>query len=102
MTSEFDWNGTGLKFAVNMTADGFSMDEDDWTITVTRGNNKIVFDKTNSIQDERGQWYICFHSDILGPGQCNIIYDALVPDSDFEGGIRHEIKKYELIYNKGL
>lgn len=102
MTNEFAWNGTGLKFAVNMTCEGFDMAENDWTITVTRGMKKMEFDKSNAIVDGNGQWYICITSEVLGPGLIYIIFDAIVPDSDFEAGVRHEIQKYELIYNKGL
>ena len=109
MTSDFTWNGTGLKYAITMTCDGFDMNEDDWTVTVTRGSKKMVFDKENSIHhtetvgnEEVDQWYICIPSEDLGPGLLQIIYDALVPDQDFVDGIRHEIQKFDLIMNKGL
>lgn len=96
------WNGTGLKFAVTMTCEGFDMDEDDWNIKVRRGTKEIIFTRENSIQDENGQWYICVDTTLLGPGIIYIIFEALVPDTDFNGGVRKEIQKYELIYNKSL
>lgn len=98
----YAWAGSGLKWAVTMTCEGFSMDEDDWTITVTRGNKSIVFTPDNAVQDEDGQWYICLDSSALGPGEMYIIFDASVPDEDFEDGIRHEIQKYKLINIKSL
>ena len=102
MTNEFTWNGTGLKYAITMTCEGFDMNEDDWTVTVTRGSKKMVFDKSNSVHDAEDQWYICIPSEDLGPGLIQIIYEALVPDSDFPNGIRPEIQKFDLIMNKGL
>ena len=96
-TSDYTWNGTGLKFAVSMTCSGFDMDDDDWTITVTKGKTSIVFDKDSAVQDAQDNWYICIDSTLLGPGMAQIIFDAYVPDDDFEGGIRHEIQKYDLI-----
>ena len=105
----YAWAGSGLKWAVNMTCEGFSMDEDDWTITVTRGNKSIVFTPDNAIHevtetggDETSQWYICIDSSELGPGEMYIIFDAFVPDEDFDSGIRHEIQKYRLITVKSL
>ena len=94
---EYTWVGTGLKFAVTMTCTGFSMNDDDWTITVTKGKTAIVFNKDTAVQDAQDNWYICVDSSLLGPGQAQIIFDAYVPDDDFEGGIRHEIQKYDLI-----
>ena len=48
MTSDFTWNGTGLKYAITMTCDGFDMNTDDWTVTVTRGSKKMVFDLSST------------------------------------------------------
>lgn len=97
MATEYTWNGTGLKYAVSMTCEGFDMNEDDWTITVSRGSKSLKFTKSNAVQDENEQWYICFDSSYFGAGLMNIVFDASVPDEDFEGGIRHEVQKYELI-----
>ena len=97
VVNETGWEGTGFKFAVTFNVEGFDMDEDNWTITLKRGSKKLVFTSENSIQDDQGQWYICFDSTLLGSGSIEIIGDAEVPDDDFEGGIRHEVMKYKLI-----
>ena len=102
MSNEYTWAGTGLKYAVSMTCEGFDMDEDDWTITVARGNKTIVFDANSAIRDNEGQWYICFDSAFFGPGRMTITFDASVPDEDFDEGIRHEIQRYDLINIKSL
>jgi hypothetical protein len=106
---EFAWDGTGLKFAVTMTCEGFDMDTDDWTITVVRGGRRVVFTPDSASREtvetegvESTQWYICVDSSDLGPGELHIIFDAFVPDDDFESGIRHEIQKYKLINIKSL
>ena len=101
-SEEYIWKGTGLKYAVTMTCAGFDMDSDNWTITVARGSQKMVFDRDNAVQDDQGQWYICIDTADLAPGRLDIIFDAHVPDGDFESGIRHEIQKYTLTNLKNL
>ena len=96
------WYGSGLKYAVTMTCEGFSMDTDDWEITVTRGPRRIVFTRENSVRDDQGQWYICIDTKALGPGELYITFDAAVPDSDFEDGVRHEIQRFRLINSRNL
>ena len=98
---ECAWVGSGLKWAVTMTCEGFDMDTDPWVITVTRGNKSVVFTPENSINDG-GQWYICLDSSEIGPGEAYITFDAFVPDDDFDEGIRHEIQKYKLVNLKSL
>ncbi len=106
---EFTWDGTGLKYAVSMTCEGFDMDEDDWKITVSRGSRKVEFTPENAIHEvttvqgqEVSTWYICIDTSLLGPGELHIIFDAKVPDDDFDEGFRHEIQKYKLINVKNL
>lgn len=91
------WDGAGLKFAVTMTCQGFSMDDDNWTITVSRGSRSVVFTKESSVRDNEGQWYICLDTSELGGGRCYITFEADVPDEDFPTGFRKEIQRFELI-----
>lgn len=94
----YGYVGSGLKWAVNMTCEGFSMDDDDWKIIVTRGKNTVEYTKANSIKDEaEDQWYISVDTLALGAGQCYITFVAYVPDDDFPSGIRTEIQEYELV-----
>ena len=100
-------SGNGLKYALNMTCEGFDINEDDWTVTLTRGNWSKEFTPSNSIQkienegteNETTQWYICFDTAEMPEGDVYITYDAYVPDDDFEGGIRHEIQEDFLCKN---
>lgn len=96
------WVGTGLKFAVNMTCPGFDMDSDEWKITVTRGTRRVEFTPENAVQDDNDQWYICFDTAELGPGEVDIIFEAFVPDEDFESGVRREVQKYRLVNIKSV
>lgn len=87
------------KYAVNMEAEGFDMDTDDWTITVSRGPNKQVFDKTSASYDSgEGQWYILVDTDKLGAGQSYISFEAKIPDTDDESGYRWERVVYKFIW----
>lgn len=93
--------GGMYKFAVNMKCDGFDMDTDDWTITITRGLNSVSFTPENSVhevenegtENEISQWYICLDTDGFKPGDAYITFEADVPDDDFPGGIRKEISE---------
>ena len=74
----YGYVGSGLKWAVNMTCEGFSMDDDDWKIIITRGKNTVEYTKANSIKDEaEDQWYISVDTLALGAGQCYITFVAL-------------------------
>lgn len=96
--ANYGYVGDGLKWAVNMNCEGFSMDDDDWKIVVTRGKNTVVYTKDTAIKDEtENQWYITLDTLELGAGQCYITFVAYVPDDDFPSGIRTEIQEFELI-----
>ena len=87
------------KYAVNMEAEGFDMNTDDWKIVVSRGPKFLVFDKTNSVYDSgEDQWYIIVDTDQLGPGQSYISFEAKIPDTDDESGYRWERVVYKFIY----
>lgn len=95
---EFALTGTGLKYAVNYTCEGFDIDTDDWTITVTRGRAALEYTRDNATKDEEeGIWYITIDTTDLAPGDVYVTFDAYVPDSDFEDGVRHEIDEQYLI-----
>jgi len=102
-TEEYGYVGSGLKWAVNMTCDGFDINQDEWKIIVTRGTNIIEFTPENATYDEDDdQWYICLDSTELGPGNAIITFVAYVPDEDFPNGIRTEVAEYDLINIRGL
>lgn len=89
--------GTELKYKVTMAATGFSMDSDDWSVTIVRGCKSRVFTKATCIHGEDG-WYVCFDTSYFGAGQYYGILTAYVPDTDFPDGTRTEVQQVKLDY----
>lgn len=86
--------GTDLKFLVEMTASGFSMDDNDWSVTVYIGNKAVKeYDKSECVRDDDGNWYVCIQSDLLKKGDISLVGHARVPDTDFDDNYRDEVDK---------
>jgi len=94
-TKDKTYLGTELKYKVTITASGFSMDDDDWSVTISRGKISKSFPKSECIHGEDG-WYVCFDTSELGAGQYIATITALVPDDDFPDGFRTEVQKITL------
>lgn len=98
---EYDgtWVGTALKYKVEITAEGFSMDEDDFEIEVRRGKESVIYQKSDLLIHEpedpeaETEYYLPVDTEALGPGRYEVITRAYVPDDDWEGGLRTEIDK---------
>lgn len=89
--------GTELKFLVEIEAGGFSMVDDDFTVTIKRGSKQHVFAKTDLIRDEEDKFYVCFDSAEFGSGMIQAIVTAYVPDTDFPDGLRTEVYLMDLL-----
>lgn len=89
--------GADLKFLVELTAPGFDMDDDDFTIELKGRSASKTFSKEDLVTDGEGNWYCCFNSTAFGAGVIQVVITAYVPDDDFEDGYRTEINKYNLI-----
>ena len=89
--------GTDLKFAISISSPGFDITEDDFTVDIRRGPKQIHFEKEELIEDESGQYYVCFDTTELGSGLIEAIITAHVPDDDFDDGIRTEVAKVKLL-----
>lgn len=89
--------GTKLKFVVDITASGFSMVDDDFTVTLKRGPTRHVFSKDDLVRDAEDNFYVCFDSSEFGQGVIDAIVTAYVPDSDFDDGFRTEVFKFKLV-----
>lgn len=88
------YSGSDLKFLIEITADGFSMANDDWAISVCI-DGKILhrYEKADCVQDGNN-WFVCISRDVLTKyGKLSLIAEAEVPDSDFEEDVRHEVDK---------
>ncbi len=88
--------GTELKFALDITADGFDMDNDGWSVTVKGSLGSVRIDKSDCIDDGESNWFFTFDSTAVGPGQPVAIVTAYVPDNDFPDGLRTEVDKVNL------
>ena len=89
--------GTELKFIIEITADGFSMVDDNFTVLLKRGGVSRLFEKGDLIQDDEDNFYVCFDSTDFGKGLITAVVTAYVPDEDFDDGFRTEVQKFDLI-----
>lgn len=111
------WLGTVLKYKVEITAEGFSMDEDDFEIEIRRGKESVVLHKEDLLIHEvepegsgsgsgsgepELEYYMLVDTEALGAGKYEVITRAYVPDDDIEGGVRPEIDKQTLIIVNAL
>lgn len=85
--------GEDLKFLVEMTATGFSMDDDDWSVTVMISNKPVAeFKKEDCVRGDDQNWYVCVPAEVLKKGPLTLVGHARIPDVDFEDDIRDEIE----------
>jgi len=88
--------GTDLKFAITLTCDGFSMDEDDYSILLKCRNRQVTVSKEDIVVDEQDNHYLCVDSSQFGPGILQMVVTAEVPDMDFDDHSRREIARLDL------
>jgi restriction endonuclease len=88
------FRGTGLKFRLNIEADGFNMNEDDFEIKVyTKSDHVISIPKNDMQVDDEGNYSFVIDSDKLECGQLVMETIAYILDDDFPDGTRKEIDK---------
>lgn len=97
------FEGAGLKFKLEISAPGFSMVNDDFSIVLKQNTIEREIPKSQFIEhvvtengEEKHEFYFCFDSSLFRPGVLTCIVRAYVPDTDFQGGIRLEIDKFSL------
>lgn len=96
----YGWFGTEYTYALNITAPGFSMIENDFKVVLKCGNKSITLEKRDLVRDQEDNFYLCFDSSLLGPGAIYAIVTAYIPDPNFEDGFRTEVVKLNLIFIK--
>ena len=97
ISNEEVYIGTKLKYLIEIGSAGFAMERDRFTVDILRGQNSMHFEKFDMEMDDQGNWYVCFDTLALGTGKITAKVTAYVPDTDFEGGIRTEVTKIDLI-----
>ena len=108
------YKGEEIKFAINIEAPGFNMDDDDFDIEVKSGNTSVkgykdstksedtavrVFYEEESIQPETEdedpvtvkKWYVIVNTATLAVGQMRVISTAYIVDANADDGIRKSI-----------
>lgn len=102
------YKGGEKKFAINLTAQGFSMDDDDFEIEVATAKGSVKATKGAPTDDlrifrdpaldgsgtsnEEGTWYgIIDTSKLSGTGDIKVIGTAFITDANANDGIRKEI-----------
>lgn len=89
--------GTELKFRINIEAGGFSMVDDDFTVTIKRGSTQKIFSKADLARDAEDNFYVCFDSAEFGDGMIQAVITAYVPDAAFPDGFRTEVYAMDLV-----
>ena len=89
--------GTELKFLIEIQAAGFSMADDDFTVTIKRGSKQHVFAKADLARDDEDNFYVCFDSAEFGSGVIQAVVTAYVPDTDFPDLLRTEVYMMDLL-----
>lgn len=94
-TNAFGYEGSDLKFVVELTSDGFDIDRDDWAVGVQVGTKILTtITKSEAIKSpEDGKWYICINKEYVKKGDLSLVAYAKVPDADFDDGVRDEVDK---------
>jgi len=95
------YKGDEVKFAIELTAQGFSMDDDNFDIEVSSPKasvkaskstpapeNALVIFKDN--EEEPATWYAIVATSKLNPGDLRVIATAYVPDTEGPDGVRRQ------------
>lgn len=91
MASEY-YQGVGLKIQIDISVDGFNQETDPYTIDIyCNGEKAVTYNQEDMRPDGDGHWLLPLPTDDLPEGKLYLVVTALVPDEDFEGGIRKEI-----------
>lgn len=97
MISDKIFVGTELKFKIDIEAEGFSMENDDFNVVIQRRNVKKTFQKSDLVNDGEGNYYVCFDTAEFGVGTISAVVTAYVPDTDFPDGLRTEVYAMDLV-----
>lgn len=87
--------GTGIKININMTPiGGFHLSNVDWKATVSSstGFRTVTVDKQDAVRVDDDNYVICVDTAAVGSGKYYITLIVDLPDADFKGGLRREIK----------
>ena len=92
------YQGTELKFQLDIESVGFSMINDDFKVVVKNKNTQqsVVILKSDMIITQEEKFLFTIDTSVLGIGTYIITTTAYVPDEDFKDGYRTEVQKQTL------
>jgi len=92
------YKGTEVKFGINLTAQGFDMDADDFDIQIVSKRVTISGSKGNPDPESKirifkddGEWFVIAETDTLSTDQLKVVVTAYIPDANAADGVRKEI-----------
>lgn len=87
------YQGTELKFTLDIQSDGFSMADDDFKVVIKNTKKSVTIPKADMILDENENYLFTVDTGFMGTGEYWITTIAYVPDDDFDDGLRTEVQK---------
>lgn len=100
------FKGDEVKFSIDLTAPGFSMDTDDFDVEIVStkggslkgskggsGTDVIIFSETDSSGEEPvTRWYVICNTakDLIPGGSLKVVASAYVPDVHADDGVRKQ------------
>ena len=90
------FQGTELKFGVEITSEGFSMQDDDFKVVVKNMKHEKEIRKEDMLVDGEDNYIFTLDTSEFGTGDYWAFVYAYVPDADFDDGLRTEIQKIKL------
>ena len=87
------YQGTELKFTLNIQSEGFSMADDDFKVVIKNTKKSVTIPKADMILDENENYLFTVDTGFMGTGEYWITTIAYVPDDDFDDGLRTEVQK---------
>ena len=94
--------GTEVKFAVSLEAQGFSMDDNDFTLYIMKGRNIVKEYQKADMVVENDTYLLCIDTNEIGIGTFDLAVKAQVPDGHFPDSYRTEIERVPLMTVKKL
>ena len=78
------YQGTELKFTLDIQSEGFSMADDDFKVVIKNTKKSVTIPKAEMILDENENYLFTVDTGFMGTGEYWITTIAYVPDDDFD------------------
>jgi hypothetical protein len=87
------YQGTELKFSLDIEIEGFSMFDDDFKVAIKNTKTLVEIPKEEMILTDDDKFLFTIDTKEIGTGDYYIFVTAYVPDDDFDDGFRTEVQK---------